>query len=996
MDKQKKLLCKQRKKEKRKEQKHAMGLSILFGILSIVCIILVVVSGMFDQTFYILTGSKFAKVSNTSDDAMYYTSDYDSEEERLAAGDALTQQLEAEGAVLLKNENDALPLEAGSKLSCFSQSSVRLVYGGTGSGSVDTSKAANLKDALTEEGFEVNPTLWDFYDTGDGAGYKRGTRSIRGSGEWSINEVPWDKYTDEVKDSVASYGDAALVVISRSGGEGTDLPINDCEDGEKGNYLTLNADEKEMLSQLADMKEKGEIQKIVLLINSSNTIQVDFLTNDTYDIDAALWIGGVGQSGIQSVAGILSGKINPSGRLVDTYCNDNLSSPAMQNFGAFTYTNADQTEVNGESKMSDYYVVYQEGIYIGYRYYETRYEDAVMQTGNTEGYDYHADVAYPFGYGLSYTTYTEDLQDITYDEKDDTFHVTVKVTNTGEVAGKHTVELYQQRPYTDYDRANGIEQASVNLCGFAKTETLEPGASETLEITVEKREWASYDANGNGSYILEAGDYYFALGENAHDAVNNILAKKGFDPQNTNGLMDAAGDEDKVFVFTQSETDADTYSKTADGTEIQNQFANADLNTYDDGQQSVTYLSRSDWAETFPKQAVSLAITDTMKEDLADCVYLDSGKNADAMGQVAEELPTMGADNGLSLVDMMGKDFDDSDWNLLLDQMTFEEMADLVGNAFHLTKAVESVNLPDTRDENGPQGLTARLMKGNVSSTSFTSEDVMAATWNRDLIEEVGKIIGEDCLANGYSGLYGMGNNIHRTPYSGRNFEYYSEDGFISGKMASAETKGIQSKGTYVFMKHAALNDSETNRSGLSTFANEQSIREIYLKAFQYAMEDNETAGVMTSMNRIGCTWASADAGLLRGVFRGEWNNKGMYISDNTTMHTYTSGIDGVLGGNTLFDAMSGKQHKQFLSNGKEDATVVQALREACHYNLYVLANSNAMNGLTTDSVVKISRPAWWIGLRVITVVFIGLFAWQVGALVIRTRKFNMTHPKIK
>ena len=272
----------------------------------------------------------------------------------------------------------------------------------------------------------------------------------------------------------------------------------------------------------------------------------------------------------------------------------------------------------------------------------------------------------------------------------------------------------------------------------------------------------------------------------------------------------------------------------------------------------------------------------------------------------------------------------------------------------------------------------------------------MAATWNRDLIEEVGQIIGEDCLANGYSGLYGMGNNIHRTPYSGRNFEYYSEDGFISGKMASAETKGIQSKGTYVFMKHAVLNDSETNRSGLSTFANEQSIREVYLKSFQYAMEDNETAGVMTSMNRIGCTWASADAGLLRGVFRGEWNNKGMYISDNTTMHTYTSGIDGVLGGNTLFDAMSGKQHKQFLNNGKEDVTVVQALREACHYNLYVLANSNAMNGLTTDSVVKITKPAWWIGLRVATVVFIGLFAWQMGALVIRTRKFNMTHPKIR
>ena len=972
------------------KQKRGVGLSVLFVILSIICIILVVVTQLFDQTFYILTGSRYAKVSDTSEDATYFASVYDTEEERLQAGNELAMQLEEEGAVLLKNENDALPLKSGSKLSCFSQSSVRLVYGGTGSGSVDTGKAVNLKDALTAEGFEVNQTLWDFYDIGDGADYKRGTRSIRGRGTWSINEVPWDKYTDEAKESVASYGDAALVVISRSGGEGTDLPTSDCVDGENGNYLTLNADEKELLSQLTAMKQAGVIQKVILLINSSNTIQVDFLTDDTYDIDAALWIGDVGQSGIKGVAGILS-RVNPSGRLVDTYCNDNMSSPAMQNFGAFTYTNAEDVQVNGENKMSDYYVVYQEGIYIGYRYYETRYEDAVMQTGNTAGYDYHADVAYPFGYGLSYTTYTEELQGVTYNERDDTFHVTVKVTNTGDMAGKHTVELYQQRPYTEYDKINGIEQSSVNLCGFAKTNVLEPDASETVEITVEKRELASYDANGSGSYILESGDYYFAIGENAHDAVNNILAKKGYDIQNTSGVMDTDGDASKVCIFTQEETDTETYTKTSTGTEIENRFDNADLNRYDDGKQSITYLSRSDWENTFPKQSVTLKITYVMREELADCVYLDSGKNADAIGNTEASLPTMGADNGLSLVTMMGKDYNDDEWELLLDQMTFDEMADFVGNAFHLTKAVESVNLPDTRDENGPQGLTARLMKGNVSSTSFTSEDVMAATWNRSLIEQVGEMIGEDCLANGYSGLYGMGNNIHRTPYSGRNFEYYSEDGFLSGKMASVETKGIHSKGIYVFMKHAVLNDSETERAGLSTFANEQSIREIYLKAFQYALEDNETAGVMTAMNRIGCTWASADTGLLRGVFRGEWNNKGMYISDNTTMHTYTSGIDGVLGGNTLFDAMMGKQYKQFVKEGKKDAVVVNALRDACHYNLYVLANSSAMNGLTSDSKVVKIIPGWKIILWSVTIVCLSLFAWQTTKAVRKRQQLHGT-----
>lgn len=973
------------RKAKRKAMKHAKGLSALFGVISFVCVVLLIVTTLFDQTFHVLFGTHYAELKNTSEEAEYFSSDFASDEERRDYGLEIVRQLEEEGAVLLKNENNCLPLAKESRVSCFSQSSVRLVYGGTGSGSVDTSTAVTLKEALEEEGFCVNDTLWNFYEEGDGKDYVRGTRSIRGGGSWDINEVPWDIYTDEVLESVTAYGDAAIVVLGRSGGEGTDLPIDTCSDGRDGNYLALNQDEMDMLENLARMKQNGTISKIIILLNSSNAMEVDFLFEEAYGIDAALGIGDVGQNGIEGVAAILSGEVNPSGRLADTYCKDNLTSPAMQNFGAFTFTNADEVEVNGEKGMSDYYVVYQEGIYVGYRYYETRYEDYVMETGNAGTYAYASDVAYPFGYGLSYTEFSQELIQSRYDEQNDSFILDVVVTNTGKMAGKKVVEVYYQSPYTAYDIENQIEQASVNLCGFAKTKELAPGESETVQIVVEKRELACYDAYGYGTYILEEGNHYLTIGENAHDAVNNILAAKGYSPETTANRMDADGNATQVFVYHQDNTDNRTYASSANGTEIVNRFDNADLNRYDNGTQKLVYLSRSDWENTFPKSYVKLVITELMQKDLADCVYLDSGLSVGG----EETMPVMGDTNGLSVVDLKGKSFDDPMWDELLDQMTYEEMADLVGNAFHLTKAVESVNLPDTRDENGPQGLTARLMKENVDSTSFTSEDVMAATWNLELIAQVGEIIGEDCLANGYAGLYGPGNNIHRTPYSGRNFEYYSEDGFLSGKMSAAEVAAIQSNGIYVFMKHAALNDGETERAGLSTFSNEQAIRQIYLKAFQYSMENNEIAGVMTSMNRIGCTWGSAHKGMLTEVMRNEWGNKGMYISDNTTTHTYTSGIDGVLAGNTLFDAMMGKQYSQYVKEGNGDATVANALRNACHYNLYVFANSSAMNGLTSETVVVKTTPVWEIALWVVTIVFIGLFIWQFSMMIVRGRRFK-------
>lgn len=403
------------KREKRRALHHAKGLSVLFGVLSLICVVLTVLSNLFDQTFYILTKSEYYQLEKGSEESpMYFTSDFESDEACRDFGRDLCEELEAEGAVLLKNDNSALPLEKGSALSLFSESSVNIVYGGTGSGSVDTATAVNLKSALEEVDFSVNDKLWDFYESGDGSSYQRTTVSHNGTGSYVINEVPWDVYTDDVIKSVSSYGDAAIVVLGRIGGEGVDLPTSTCEDGTNGNYLELNPDEIEMMTNIKAMKDAGTVKKIIVLLSGSNAMELDFLDDEAYGIDACLWIGGVGETGTKAVAQILCGETVPSGHLADTFCRNNLTSPAVQNFGAYEYTNASTKERDAEAGCSDYYLVYAEGIYVGYRYYETRYEDTVMGTGNSGDYQYAKDVAYPFGYGLSYTSFEQTNLTSTY------------------------------------------------------------------------------------------------------------------------------------------------------------------------------------------------------------------------------------------------------------------------------------------------------------------------------------------------------------------------------------------------------------------------------------------------------------------------------------------------------------------------------------------------------------------------------------------------------
>lgn len=972
-----------RRREYKRARRKAIGpwkvLTWISAPVTVILIVLAVFCSIFDNSISIFVGGTFNNIKNRDESAVYYEMDFDSKEEMVHYGNELCRQVEAEGAALLMNENGALPLDEGSKISCFSNSSVNLVYGGTGSGNIDASAANTLKGSLEIAGFEVNKTLWDFY-LEEAAEYKRKTGGTIATESAAVSECPWDLYTDEVKDSVISYGDAAIITLSRVGGEGADLAHRDV------NYLALGENEKELMENVAAMKAGGSVKKIIVLINSANALQVDFLKENPYSIDACLWIGDVGISGIDAVGQILAGEVNPSGSLVDTYCYNNYSSPAMANFAPVTYEGYQEGII---PENAGTYMIYQEGIYAGYKYYETRYEDFVMERGNAGDYSYQDDVAFPFGYGLSYTGFEFSDMSAEYKKDTDQFEISVTVTNTGsEYAGKKTVQIYAQSPYTAYDIENGVEKAAVALCGFGKTEVLEPGASQRLTITADRRELASYDAYGAGTYILDEGDYYLTAATDAHNAVNNILAAKGY--KTADGRMDAEGDKKLVWKWNNAKLDTKTYAVSANGTKITNQLSDSDINLSEDlGGKKITYLSRNDWTGTFPTDSLKLMLTEALTAKLQDVQY-------DAADYEETEMPVLEADNGLKLVDLIGASYDDPKWEKLLDQLSFDDMVSLIGDSFHWTMPVESVQAPGTRDENGPQGLTASLFKAGdeegktaLTATAFTSEDVMAATFNTSLMYEIGRVIANNCIAADIACLYGPGSNIHRTPYGGRNFEYYSEDGFLSGRMAKYEIQAMSERGVFVVMKHFALNDCEQNRIGLGVWLNEQAAREIYLKAFQAAVEESD-AGLMVAYTRWGAVWSGGNKGLMNNILRQEWGKKGLIITDNV-LTTYVNGADGVIsGGVSTFDAMLPYVTNQ-LPEYKDDPVIVTAMKEACHQNLYSIANSAGMNGIGPDTVIKKRNIA------IVTVLWAGciavgmLFVVSVVLWIVRKQRFKQT-----
>ena len=978
------------------------GLAIFMAILMVIMIPATIVVSMFDNTIaLLLPGNSFWELVNADPDANYFKGDYKSEAERLAAGNELCYQLEAEGAVLLKNDNNALPLAQGAKVSTLSVNSVDLTYGGTGSGNVDASKADNLKAALEKSGLVVNPTLWDWYGSKEATNLMSAIEKASGTsagesavlaGQAPILEIHPDAYPENVKGSISEYGDAVIITFSRVGGEGYDCSFPGYEGNANAqNYLELNTNERALLKYASDLKKEGKVGSIIVLINTSNALEVDFLKDADYSVDACLWVGGLGIAGTNAVTDILAGKVNPSGSLVDTYYYDNFKNPAMINFVAQNYTLADGVNIPADIST---FMVYQEGIYVGYKYYETRFADSIMGTGNAGNYaeEYANEVAFPFGYGLSYTTFEYSNMTVTTgvnEHNEKCYNITVTVTNTGSVAGKETVQIYLSSPYTEYDKQYSVEKAAVQLIGFGKTEILEPGASIDLTICVDERDMAAYDAYGAGTYILDAGTYYFTAATDAHDANLNILAAKGREVEGKTAL---------VYSVDYDELDAETYSTSLNGTEITNQLQNSDPNVYF-GENTIKMLSRSDWEGTWPTGQYKLIITAAMAQELDNRYnnnlpeYEKIKEDYEALtGRDWDTMPVLGQAGDLSLYDMFNmdedndgimasKDYDDPAWDALLQQVTLEELIK-IGDCFHWRHPVPSVNAPGSRDENGPQGLTVSLFGAGLQAdaTAFVSEDVMAATFNLKLMEEVGVMIGNDCIDAGVSCLYGPGANTHRTPYGGRNFEYYSEDGFLAGEIGGVEVRGILSKGVDVVMKHFALNDSEQDRLGQAAWLTEQAAREIYLKAFQKALEENGgRGGVMTAYTRWGTTWSAANYGLMTGILRGEWGNNSMHITDNMITPNCNA-IDAIMaGGVTCFDAMM-TYAMDDIKTATDDPVFVNAMVEATHHNLYTIINSAAMNGVGPATVVNAVTP---MIVNIVTYATIGVIALAILLLLI-------------
>ena len=848
--------------------------------------------------------------------ANYYTSSFATVEEMAEEAGKVSLAVEQEGIILLQNNNDVLPLKSDSKVTLLGAATVEPVYSGAGAGAISTDGVATLKESMEDAGFEVNGLVWDFYDTGAASSFRRETKNDFGAGNMLAHDAPLSMYTDDIYASFDEYGDAAIVCIGRSGTESYDL---------EADYLTITPEEIDLIKMARD-----KFDKVVVIINALNTMELGPVIDA--GVDAIVWTGAYGETGIAAVGQVLNGEINPSGHTVDTWAYSALSAPSTMNLG-------DYNIVNSNVESGDKYLVYEEGIYVGYRYYETRYEDAVMKTAGVGDFDYDSTVLYPFGYGLSYTDF--EWSNYSVNETADSVTATITVTNIGDKAGKDTVELYMQSPYTDYDKKNKLEKSAVELVGFAKTPLLEAGQSATVSITVDKRDMAAYDAYGYGTYILEAGDYYFAAAKDAHDATNSILAAKGYEVE--------AGEH--VATVTVADTDTTSYAKSLNGTDIVNQFADCDITTYDD---SVCYLTRSDWEGTFPT------------------VYADGAWNAPAevlsgleigsltdKGEAMPEFDTISETYGrLTMADMIGLEYDDPKWDALLSQMSVDETWDLIAHAGYGTKAVESITLPGVTQKDGTSGISSAIAGGDQDCTGYPPEIVMASTWDQELAHNMGLMVGEDSIASGIAVWYAPAMNIHRNPISGRNYEYYSEDGFLSGAMATQIVSGAVEKGTAVTIKHFAINDQETNRTGCAVFFNEQAAREIYLLPFEMCVEKGDANGLMDSMNRVGTKWSGANENLMINVLRNEWGYKGFTITDQASFSSFNyEDIFEAVGTTDLW--LCTAKNMWNLDDAHKNATYLTAARNAAHNYLYVIANSNAMNGVDKDTIVKNVIPKW-------------------------------------
>lgn len=903
--------------------------------------------------------------------SVYPTQKATNKAEAFANAQEVNLKLAEEGFVLLKNENAALPMNKGARISVFSKNSVNLSYGGSGSGGFDTSNNKNLYESLNDAGFVTNPTLKSFYESSQSGPVRTANSSDLDNGDnqkIATAETPQNKYTDAVRNSYADYSDAALVVITRIGGEGFDLPRyqGDSEGAASpdSHYLELDQNEIDLLTAATD----GTFKRVVVVFNTPSSFEATFLKDSAYaafadKIDAAVWIGFTGSNGITALGEILNGDVNPSGRLVDTWAADFTKNPSFVNFG--TGCLPDTTDKYDGGMY--YSVDYEEGIYVGYRYYETR--------GETDGENwYNANVVYPFGYGLSYTTFDWTVGDASASEIElgTTITVPVTVKNTGSVAGKDVVQLYASAPYT----LGGIEKAHKVLVGFAKTKLLQPGESETVTVSFDPYSAASYDyrdANSNGfsGYELETGEYTLYVSRNAHESEKAIALNLAADVQ----------------IGTDPTTDS----------EVVNRYTDSE-NFLDSDWQLNTMLSRADWEGTWPtpQTAQQHAGTDRLYEEIR------SEEHNNPTDFDSEEYPWFGEEPTLTLRDLLPSaeaegyepvvSYDDERWEELMMGCDEEEMIALINNGAYHTLAMESVGLPATIHGDGPSGFTCFMSKEQVNGTcQYVSEPVMASTWNINLMNELGEAIGEEgtigdkATGQPYSSIYAPGVNIHRSPFGGRCSEYFSEDPFISGMMGAAEVQGIQSRGVLPTVKHFVANEQETHRSigGDLSWLSEQALREIYLKPFEYTVKLGETRGIMTSFNRIGTRWTGGDYRLLTEILRNEWGFNGLVICDFNTIPQYMIPCMMFYAGGSL--DLATQQSAMWTDCDTSDAGDAIVLMRAVKDVMYALVNSNAMNA----EVIGYNPPIWqeylhWINIGAFTLVGV----WLVLAIV-RTVRCN-------
>lgn len=926
----------------------------------------------------------------------------------------ITRKVDNEGSVLLWNKNKALPLSEGNKVSLFGIASAKYQIAGGGSGAIAASQPKNFMDTLETPradggaGLKVNHDVFDAYNSLKGS---YGSTSVQGNltkdpkyngangytdgryREFYVNEVPWDTLNSKVSGGIDAkiqeYGDAAIMTITRDGSEDGDtwFKSDECFDN---NYLDLSFKEAEVLEKLIAYKNQGKVKKVIVILNNASTLQMKHLSQ--YDIDACLLAGEGGLAAFQSLGDILIGEANPSGALVNSIAYEHNSAPATVNFGDFRWTESRGLPETNLGVYNEFYNVYQEGVYVGYRYYETRYEDTVLGLHNansTQGvlngsssWKYEEQIAFPFGYGESYTDFEFSNLKVEHEDGDflGTYKVSIDVKNVGDVKGKTPVQVYLQKPYTEYDVSNGIEKSSIELVGFEKTDLLEPNEKKTYEVSVKASEFKTFDTYGKGTYILEKGDYYLSVGSDSHNALNNILARKG--KTNADGMVDshgnkANGDESLSHLINIAEDDYVTFSKSEySNYEVKSQLQDGDINLYEGTKdQRQTYLSRNDWNATYPKAILLKCINDMMVSDMQyghgaidDTGYQMPLYSTQTIDESFFDKYTDLKEKKLKLIMLLDLEYDDPVWDDLLNQFSFQEMNYLLSGGY-LNVNGSSKGLPAGRADDGSSGVrTVNPKYGTLMG--FSNETLMAQTWNKELIEELGKAFGHECFHAGVHQLYAPTCNTHRTPYGGRNWECFSEDPFISGMILASEVKGIQSVGVVTTVKHFAFNDQEINRCGDATFLNEQTAREIYLKSFEIGVTEGKASSLMASFVRFGTRYGGSNYGLMHEILRKEWGFKGFVETDSAFnqeyMTTSEARAEAVIAGVDFW--MDGSPNMQW-GNYSNNARVCQAVRESTHRYLYTFLHSSLMNGVSSNTQIITVVPKWKTALNVATLV---------------------------